>query len=108
MLPQPAHLGRVRSDHSNVLGLHTRCAQGSNLVEYQLAFAGIQPAKSLRLLLFLPTSTGRVDKDDRPIIHLVSCDRSEEHTSELQSLVNLVCRLLLEKKKLYGCGFLCG
>src|SRR5437016_6793553 len=26
-------------------------------------------------------------------------DRSEEHTSELQSLTNLVCRLLLEKKK---------
>src|SRR4051812_49497555 len=26
--------------------------------------------------------------------------RSEEHTSELQSHVNLVCRLLLEKKKL--------
>src|SRR5258706_12079775 len=28
-----------------------------------------------------------------------SMDRSEEHTSELQSLTNLVCRLLLEKKK---------
>src|SRR5690242_20856769 len=27
--------------------------------------------------------------------------RSEEHTSELQSHVNLVCRLLLEKKKTY-------
>src|SRR5256885_8448031 len=27
-------------------------------------------------------------------------DRSEEHTSELQSPCNLVCRLLLEKKKL--------
>src|SRR5438046_4678532 len=27
------------------------------------------------------------------------CPRSEEHTSELQSLTNLVCRLLLEKKK---------
>src|SRR5438046_4538697 len=26
------------------------------------------------------------------------CNRSEEHTSELQSLTNLVCRLLLEKK----------
>src|SRR5260370_10032874 len=26
-------------------------------------------------------------------------DRSEEHTSELQSHLNLVCRLLLEKKK---------
>src|SRR2546430_6696024 len=28
-------------------------------------------------------------------------DRSEEHTSELQSQSNLVCRLLLEKKKKY-------
>src|SRR5215207_11733944 len=27
------------------------------------------------------------------------CTRSEEHTSELQSRVDLVCRLLLEKKK---------
>src|SRR2546427_10058501 len=30
-------------------------------------------------------------------VHLVT--RSEEHTSELQSQSNLVCRLLLEKKK---------
>src|SRR2546427_1517528 len=29
--------------------------------------------------------------------------RSEEHTSELQSQSNLVCRLLLEKKKDYTC-----
>src|SRR2546430_12675544 len=29
--------------------------------------------------------------------------RSEEHTSELQSQSNLVCRLLLEKKKTYTC-----
>src|SRR2546430_9161801 len=28
-----------------------------------------------------------------------TCTRSEEHTSELQSQSNLVCRLLLEKKK---------
>src|SRR5260370_17362668 len=28
-------------------------------------------------------------------------ERSEEHTSELQSHLNLVCRLLLEKKKIY-------
>src|SRR3989454_9312813 len=32
-------------------------------------------------------------------------DRSEEHTSELQSPCNLVCRLLLEKKKI---ALLCG
>src|SRR2546427_3030791 len=30
---------------------------------------------------------------------VVDGDRSEEHTSELQSQSNLVCRLLLEKKK---------
>src|SRR2546426_7615724 len=30
----------------------------------------------------------------------VSLERSEEHTSELQSPCNLVCRLLLEKKKI--------
>src|SRR5947199_6705219 len=30
--------------------------------------------------------------------HAQSMDRSEEHTSELQSLRHLVCRLLLEKK----------
>src|SRR6185369_17997525 len=34
---------------------------------------------------------GRAGNEDRP--------RSEEHTSELQSHLNLVCRLLLEKKK---------
>src|SRR5258706_4603243 len=34
---------------------------------------------------------------DHPL--LVERARSEEHTSELQSLTNLVCRLLLEKKK---------
>src|SRR2546426_4316945 len=32
--------------------------------------------------------------------HLLGYWRSEEHTSELQSPCNLVCRLLLEKKKL--------
>src|SRR2546422_9653369 len=30
---------------------------------------------------------------------LTGCARSEEHTSELQSRLHLVCRLLLEKKK---------
>src|SRR5690606_41689905 len=30
---------------------------------------------------------------------IFECSRSEEHTSELQSRENLVCRLLLEKKK---------
>src|SRR5438046_4980757 len=33
------------------------------------------------------------------LLDFAGCTRSEEHTSELQSLTNLVCRLLLEKKK---------
>src|SRR2546429_7313651 len=41
---------------------------------------------------------------DLPIIMCTSknqeTDRSEEHTSELQSRLHLVCRLLLEKKKI--------
>src|SRR5687767_15705506 len=39
------------------------------------------------------------DRARRPDAAAVCSDRSEEHTSELQSLAYLVCRLLLEKKK---------
>src|SRR5262249_60398903 len=38
-----------------------------------------------------PSNVSRTNSSSR--------SRSEEHTSELQSLTNLVCRLLLEKKK---------
>src|SRR5437016_9130976 len=40
-----------------------------------------------------------VVNDGSPDTDLLEQARSEEHTSELQSLTNLVCRLLLEKKK---------
>src|SRR5690242_21181598 len=43
-----------------------------------------------------PTSTAPRRSTSTPCR---SASRSEEHTSELQSHVNLVCRLLLEKKK---------
>src|SRR2546427_4380679 len=38
-------------------------------------------------------------KGASPSPRLIAGSRSEEHTSELQSQSNLVCRLLLEKKK---------
>src|SRR5690242_21255000 len=41
----------------------------------------------------------RLRRLSRPSGHGRTFWRSEEHTSELQSHVNLVCRLLLEKKK---------
>src|SRR5687767_15195398 len=37
--------------------------------------------------------------DGAPLRQVAATPRSEEHTSELQSLAYLVCRLLLEKKK---------
>src|SRR5258706_1641748 len=42
---------------------------------------------------------GLAEAKDRLERALEGGNRSEEHTSELQSLTNLVCRLLLEKKK---------
>src|SRR5690242_21362746 len=53
----------------------------------------------------LPISGGLVIGDEMQRVHDArqflagDGERSEEHTSELQSHVNLVCRLLLEKKK---------
>src|SRR5690242_21087127 len=44
-----------------------------------------------------PSKTQRSSHCDT-LKHRRDCLRSEEHTSELQSHVNLVCRLLLEKK----------
>src|SRR5260370_28890551 len=45
----------------------------------------------------------RADADRAAVVfahqHAFDLFRSEEHTSELQSHLNLVCRLLLEKKK---------
>src|SRR5207249_11102551 len=47
-----------------------------------------------------PSSTGRNSRSPpRPETRSRVAIRSEEHTSELQSRFDLVCRLLLEKKK---------
>src|SRR5438093_2206236 len=40
-----------------------------------------------------------LEERDVIVVNVALVVRSEEHTSELQSLTNLVCRLLLEKKK---------
>src|SRR3989441_2249190 len=63
------------------------------------AFAVVEIAPDGRKVRHLPhhDESGAVD-----LPHLIAArarGRSEEHTSELQSLAYLVCRLLLEKKK---------
>src|SRR5256885_12810216 len=63
----------------------------STLFPYTTLFRSSRVRQSPVMMLFGPRRTfaGSV----------ASCMRSEEHTSELQSPCNLVCRLLLEKKK---------
>src|SRR4051794_41720362 len=46
-----------------------------------------------------PARQRRPDRGRSPALRRDDLRRSEEHTSELQSPVHLVCRLLLEKKK---------
>src|SRR5437016_9780687 len=57
---------------------------------------GVHREKSIRDQPGCDREAGRKLAEARGIA--VALKRSEEHTSELQSLTNLVCRLLLEKK----------
>src|SRR5438105_15583716 len=65
----------------------------STLFPYTTLFRSIPPIFASSLLLFPATLASFFGTNaEGPV-------RSEEHTSELQSRVDLVCRLLLEKKK---------
>src|SRR5688572_31028001 len=64
----------------------------STLFPYTTLFRSLQsPSYYHRLLLVVGFALA--------VLAACSLERSEEHTSELQSQSNLVCRLLLEKKK---------
>ena len=71
----------------------------STLFPYTTLFRSVVEAEGNTLLIM---QNGTIQRMERPENELtvVAFDRSEEHTSELQSLTNLVCRLLLEKKKI--------
>src|SRR5690606_41515426 len=61
----------------------------------------IFPAKNQTFVksIDVESNIGRFIGEHEEIWKIHSINRSEEHTSELQSRENLVCRLLLEKKK---------
>src|SRR3712207_7011025 len=67
------------------------------LVAVPLA-AGADHVATLALQVTLPTAP-RARRGSLDLLRHVAMERSEEHTSELQSRQYLVCRLLLEKKK---------
>src|SRR5205823_8241842 len=66
----------------------------STLFPYTTLFRSLRP----------PNRAPPVKPCPRPHPFLTGCVRSEEHTSELQSLAYLVCRLLLEKKNAHRGG----
>src|SRR2546430_13346795 len=78
----------------------------STLFPYTTLFRSLLPLATVKLLRFI-SKPGRY-LPPSPCTPLASfwlsqttvTSRSEEHTSELQSQSNLVCRLLLEKKKM--------
>src|SRR2546430_13677384 len=65
----------------------------STLFPYTTLFRSILVVAAVAVPLALPTFI------EIPLALILLASRSEEHTSELQSQSNLVCRLLLEKKK---------
>src|SRR5690606_40279190 len=58
-------------------------------------------------VLFDVSNSNQYELSDFTFENMKIKARSEEHTSELQSRENLVCRLLLEKKELMTCTLLC-
>src|SRR2546426_3629019 len=72
----------------------------STLFPYTTLFRSLE---RLPILTRAPLGDERVVPGEAPALEvhdqMRSAPRSEEHTSELQSPCNLVCRLLLEKKK---------
>src|SRR2546430_11078819 len=80
---------------------------GPFLSRADLPGAGLEPARGLPQGIFIPLQLSLLHTSRAFVVWtlpLPSRDhslilRSEEHTSELQSQSNLVCRLLLEKKK---------
>src|SRR5688500_20259707 len=94
---------RISSCHHHSLSVPSLLPPGSTLFPYTTLFRSAAPCGHGR------TSRGRRRWRPSPCRSTVPAPpwrsprrraaRSEEHTSELQSPCNLVCRLLLEKKK---------
>src|SRR2546426_7623489 len=93
--------------HSFFFFLMIRRPPRSTLFPYTTLFRSVVATRSVRAGVPLGADERAVAEgvraqwvgERRRRIHPRVKDRSEEHTSELQSPCNLVCRLLLEKKK---------
>src|SRR2546422_6754960 len=88
----------IRRPPRSTLFPYTTLFRSSSLFELKPSEAA--PPESERTPAPIPRSSLNIDIGNQEIKRrLRSVSRSEEHTSELQSRLHLVCRLLLEKKK---------
>src|SRR2546422_2309998 len=77
-----------------ILGIYVPCGEEEEDAESDI---DTENHLKVRRLLRLPGPPARPEAIEHE--YAKDEDRSEEHTSELQSRLHLVCRLLLEKKK---------
>src|SRR5688500_19175643 len=98
---------RIRSLFMSLLFLYTTLFRSfvpidpvdlrpDEIVELEIRETGVDGAGSPELLRQIMRQPPHLEPGDAAALE----ERSEEHTSELQSPCNLVCRLLLEKKKI--------
>src|SRR5207302_8609807 len=84
--------------HRHLHSFPTR--RSSDLIELPAVGPAISVPGHPRTQPTAGTTSRRARANSLPFrVPAIGCVRSEEHTSELQSRENLVCRLLLEKKK---------
>src|SRR5688572_31674813 len=90
----------LRRQPRSTLFPYTTLFRSSGLGPWQTASSGDNFANWQAQLSNLPLGTNLIRFRAVDTLSQTTV-RSEEHTSELQSQSNLVCRLLLEKKKTY-------
>src|SRR3989449_10455546 len=97
LVPFPPSLDPRIADALRARGIHelySHQAQSWELIEKGHHIVVVTPTASGKTLCYnLPALQALLLQPDARVL------RSEEHTSELQSRLHLVCRLLLEKKK---------
>src|SRR2546422_5600136 len=95
--PMEAIIEKMRRDIQLVLkGVEPMSARSAT-VAFNLSYRGRDPETVAKVTNTL--ASFYVEENSRIRERQASQTRSEEHTSELQSRLHLVCRLLLEKKK---------
>src|SRR2546425_6323041 len=107
-MSQPAYKRILLKISGEVLAGEQSFGIDSRMIDYiaseiaEVAAMGVEVAVVIgggNIFRGLDAADGGMERASADYMGMLATMRSEEHTSELQSLAYLVCRLLLEKKK---------